>query len=39
VAMDLGRVVTDGPPAEVVRHPEVVSSYLGTSADRAMIAP
>ena len=39
VAMDLGRIVTDGLPAEVVRHPDVVRSYLGTSADRAMISP
>jgi ABC-type branched-subunit amino acid transport system ATPase component/predicted MFS family arabinose efflux permease len=31
IALDMGRVVTDGPPAEVVRHPDVVASYLGTS--------
>ena len=31
VALDMGRVVTDGPAAEVVRHPDVVASYLGTS--------
>lgn len=30
VAMDQGRVVTSGPPTEVLEHPEVVASYLGT---------
>ena len=35
-ALDLGTVVTGGPPAEVVRHPAVVASYLGT--DEAAIA-
>ena len=29
MALDLGRVVTTGPPDEVVRHPDVVASYLG----------
>jgi branched-chain amino acid transport system ATP-binding protein len=28
-ALETGQVVTVGPPAEVVRHPEVVRSYLG----------
>jgi ABC-type branched-subunit amino acid transport system ATPase component len=32
VALDLGRVVTEGPPQAVVEHPEVVASYLGTDA-------
>ena len=29
--LDLGAVVTIGDPAEVVSHPTVVESYLGTS--------
>ena len=32
VAMDLGSVVTDGKPEEVLVHPRVVESYLGTNA-------
>jgi ABC-type branched-subunit amino acid transport system ATPase component/ABC-type branched-subunit amino acid transport system permease subunit len=31
-AMELGRVIAAGPPAEVRRNPEVVASYLGTDA-------
>ena len=31
IALDLGRVVTSGPPTEVINHPDVVSSYLGES--------
>jgi branched-chain amino acid transport system ATP-binding protein len=30
VALDLGTVVTTGTPDEVVHHPQVVASYLGT---------
>jgi branched-chain amino acid transport system ATP-binding protein len=30
VAMDQGRIVTVGAPAEVLEHPEVIASYLGT---------
>ena len=29
LARDLGRLVTSGPPDEVVHHPDVVESYLG----------
>ena len=32
VAMDQGRVVVSGPPPEVLAHPLVVESYLGTSS-------
>jgi ABC-type branched-subunit amino acid transport system ATPase component/MFS family permease len=31
VALDLGAVVTDGSPSEVVNDPRVVASYLGTT--------
>jgi ABC-type branched-subunit amino acid transport system ATPase component/predicted MFS family arabinose efflux permease len=30
IALDLGRVVAEGAPSEVVEHPDVVASYLGT---------
>ncbi|MBI5090412.1 MAG: ABC transporter ATP-binding protein, partial [Actinobacteria bacterium] len=32
IALDQGRIVTTGPPADVLAHPEVVRSYLGTDA-------
>jgi branched-chain amino acid transport system ATP-binding protein len=32
IALDQGRVLTTGRPAEVLLHPEVVRSYLGTDA-------
>ena len=32
VAMELGSVIANGPPSEVLEHPEVVASYLGTDA-------
>ena len=32
VAMELGTVLVEGPPAEVLEHPLVVASYLGTDA-------
>jgi len=36
IALDLGRLVVEGSPSEVVEHPAVVASYLGT--DEAAIA-
>jgi ABC-type branched-subunit amino acid transport system ATPase component/predicted MFS family arabinose efflux permease len=36
IALDLGRVVTHGRPDDVLHHPDVVASYLGT--DEAAIA-
>jgi branched-chain amino acid transport system ATP-binding protein len=33
MALELGHVVTVGKPAQVVKHPEVVRSYLGTEED------
>ena len=32
VAMELGSVIVSGAPSEVLEHPEVVASYLGTDA-------
>jgi ABC-type branched-subunit amino acid transport system ATPase component/predicted MFS family arabinose efflux permease len=36
IALDLGRVVVEGDPTDVIEHPAVVASYLGT--DEAAIA-
>ena len=32
LALDRGRLVAAGPPAEVLAHPDVVASYLGTGS-------
>ena len=32
VALELGAVIAEGTPAEVLDHPGVVESYLGTDA-------
>jgi len=29
IALELGTVVTEGRPSDVIRHPQVVASYLG----------
>ena len=33
VALESGRVVTVGPPKDVIAHPDVVASYLGSDKD------
>jgi len=33
LALETGSVVTRGLPAEVIEHPQVVASYLGTSEE------
>jgi branched-chain amino acid transport system ATP-binding protein len=33
VVLDLGQLIANGPPAEVLSDPKVMSSYLGEVAD------
>ncbi|HVT65643.1 MAG TPA: ATP-binding cassette domain-containing protein [Mycobacteriales bacterium] len=37
VALELGAVIAEGTPAEVLSHPAVIASYLGTDTDSAVI--
>jgi ABC-type branched-subunit amino acid transport system ATPase component/ABC-type branched-subunit amino acid transport system permease subunit len=37
VALELGAVIAEGPPASVLSHPAVIASYLGTDTDPAAI--
>ncbi|HEX6392658.1 MAG TPA: ATP-binding cassette domain-containing protein [Acidimicrobiales bacterium] len=33
IALELGRIIAEGSPDEVLSHPDVIASYLGTDAD------
>ncbi|HYZ91550.1 MAG TPA: MFS transporter [Actinomycetota bacterium] len=37
IAMDLGRVIAEGPPAAVLRDHAVIESYLGTSGYKELV--
>jgi branched-chain amino acid transport system ATP-binding protein len=37
VALELGAVIAEGPPVEVLSHPAVIASYLGTDSEPAVI--